>query len=134
MSSRAKCSGLPWRASPSSRSYGPGWSPKLLLEQKLQVDLPQRLGAGLLRLEQEAAPPSGSIRITISSDFGVALSAIPIGGGLLKITRSSVTFASMHLPARMKKGTPAQRQLSTNSRRAKKVSVVESGATPSTSR
>ena len=74
------------------------------------------------------------MRITISSAFGIASPAIPIGGGLLKITRSSVTFASRHLPARMKKGTPAQRQLSTNSRSAMKVSVVESGATPSTSR
>ncbi len=39
-----------------------------------------------------------------------------------------------HLPARMKKGTPSQRQESMWSRTAAKVSTAESGATPSSSR
>ena len=40
---------------------------------------------------------------------------------------TSVAFSGMHLPARMKKGTPLQRQLSISSSTAAKVSVVESG-------
>ena len=42
--------------------------------------------------------------------------------------------SAMHLPVRRKKGTPAQRQLSTLTRAATNVSTSESGATPSSSR
>ena len=52
----------------------------------------------------------------------------------MKTTLTSLDLAGMHLPARMKKGTPLQRQLSTSSSTAAKVSVVESGATSLTSR
>ena len=55
-------------------------------------------------------------------------------GGLHSVTTTSVVVIGMHLPARMKNGTPAQRQLSMCSRRAANVSTVESGATPSSSR
>ena len=43
---------------------------------------------------------------------------------------TSVAVSGSDLPARMKKGTPAQRQESTSSRTAAKVSTVEVGATP----
>ena len=52
----------------------------------------------------------------------------------MKTTLTSVASTGIALPARMKNGTPAQRQLSTSSRSATKVSVSEPGATPSTSR
>jgi hypothetical protein len=58
----------------------------------------------------------------------------PSRGACLKISRSSVSVALRDLPVRMKKGTPDQRQFSISSRRAAYVSVVEFGATPSTSR
>ena len=52
----------------------------------------------------------------------------------MKTTFTSDALTGMFLPARMKKGTPLQRQLSTSSSTAAKVSVVESGATSLTSR
>ena len=55
-------------------------------------------------------------------------------GGRWKTIRISVARASNALPARMKKGTPDQRQLSMSRRREAKVSVWESGFTPGTSR
>ena len=58
----------------------------------------------------------------------------PRFGGCLKTSLSSVSVAFRSLPVRMKKGTPAQRQFSISSRSAAYVSVVESAATPSTSR
>ena len=52
---------------------------------------------------------------------------------MLKTTRTSVTVTGSDFPARMKNGTPDQRQLSISSRIAQNVSVCESGATPATS-
>ena len=46
---------------------------------------------------------------------------------------TSVAVTGMHLPARIRIGTPAHRQESTVSRIATKLSVVERGSTPSTS-
>ena len=46
----------------------------------------------------------------------------------------SVTVSASDLPARRKKGTPPQRGESKSSRKAPKVSVSESGATPVTDR
>ena len=43
---------------------------------------------------------------------------------MLKTTRTSVTVTGSDLPARMKNGTPDQRQLSISSRMAQYVSVV----------
>jgi len=51
-------------------------------------------------------------------------------GGRWKTRRSSVCVIGRHLPARMKIGTPDQRQLSMSRRIAAKVSVLESAATP----
>ena len=45
----------------------------------------------------------------------------------MQTTLTSVTLSAMHLPARMKKGTPDQRQLSISSRSATKVSVLDFG-------
>ena len=55
-------------------------------------------------------------------------------GERLKRRRTSVWVTGNSLPVRMKNGTPSQRQLSTSSRRAANVSVVESGATPGIAR
>ena len=55
-------------------------------------------------------------------------------GGRLSVTSTSVVETGIFLPARMKNGTPSQRQESTCRRTAAKVSTVESGATPSSSR
>jgi hypothetical protein len=52
----------------------------------------------------------------------------------LKTTRTSVAFRVSALPARMKNGTPDQRQLSISARRATYVSVSDPFRTPSTSR
>ena len=52
----------------------------------------------------------------------------------MKTTLTSVACTGIALPARMKNGTPAQRQFSIRSSSAANVSVVESAATPSTSR
>jgi len=57
----------------------------------------------------------------------------PSLGGRLKTSLTSVCVVGRSFPVRMKKGTPDQRQFSISSRRAAYVSVVESGATPSTS-
>ena len=46
---------------------------------------------------------------------------------------TSVAVTARHLPARIKIGTPAHRQVSAASRTATKVSVVDFGSTPSTS-
>jgi hypothetical protein len=45
-------------------------------------------------------------------------------------TSTSVAVVGRHLPARMRNGTPAQREQSMCTRTAAKVSTVESGATP----
>src|SRR5260370_1217282 len=55
-------------------------------------------------------------------------------GGRLNCTRISMPFTGRHLPARTRNGTPSQRQLSTCSLTAAKVSTVESRATPGWSR
>ena len=55
-------------------------------------------------------------------------------GGSEKAIVSRWWFSASRLPERRKKGTPSQRQLSTKARRATKVSVSESAATPSSSR
>ena len=47
---------------------------------------------------------------------------------------TSVPVIISALPARMKNGTPSQRQFSTRSFKATNVSVVESGRTSGTSR
>ncbi len=60
----------------------------------------------------------------------VAASANSACGGRLSSTNTSVTVIGRHFPARMKNGTPAQRQESSCSRTAAKVSTSESGATP----
>ena len=54
-------------------------------------------------------------------------------GGRLKRMLTSVAVTGMHLPARIRIGTPSQRQVSAASRTATKVSVVDFGSTPSTS-
>ena len=63
------------------------------------------------------------MRRTISSVAGIGPPPIPTRGGLWSTTRTSVTFSASCLPARMKKGTPDQRQFMMSSRRATKVSV-----------
>ena len=55
-------------------------------------------------------------------------------GTCLKRIVISVAVTGMVLPARMRIGTPAQRQVSRARRTATNDSVVEPGATPSTSR
>jgi hypothetical protein len=55
-------------------------------------------------------------------------------GGDLKMILTSVTRSGSSLPARMKNGTPDQRQLSISSRSAAKVSVCDPGLTPGTDR
>ena len=82
------------------------------------------------------APGRGPMRSTswFGSGRGASLGTKPSHGVVLKTTRTSVTVTGSDLPARMKKGTPDQRQLSISSRSAQNVSVCESGATPSTSR
>ncbi len=55
-------------------------------------------------------------------------------GGSRKAIEMIRAPSAMHLPVRRKNGTPAQRQLSTSARRATKVSVFESEATPGSSR
>ena len=56
----------------------------------------------------------------------------PSEGGTRKIRRTSVWLSGSAFPARMKNGTPDHLQLSTSSRMAEKVSVVEPVATPAT--
>jgi hypothetical protein len=51
-------------------------------------------------------------------------------GGRLSSTITSVVVTGRRLPARMKNGTPSQRQESISRRSAAKVSTGESGATP----
>ncbi len=68
------------------------------------------------------------------SGRGVSRGTNPSHGVVLKTTRTSVTVTGSDLPARMKNGTPDQRQLSISRRMAQNVSVCEPGATPSTSR
>ena len=82
------------------------------------------------------APGLGPIRSTswLGSGRGASFGTKPSQGVVLKTTRTSVTVTGSDFPARMKNGTPDQRQLSISSRIAQKVSVCESGATPSTSR
>ena len=58
------------------------------------------------------------MRRTISSVAGIGPPPIPTRGGLWRTTRTSVTFSASCLPARMKKGTPDQRQFMMSSRRA----------------
>ena len=53
-------------------------------------------------------------------------------GGGLNVMLISVAVTGMVLPARIRIGTPAQRQLSTVSLTATYVSTVEFGSTPST--
>jgi hypothetical protein len=65
---------------------------------------------------------------------GQSASAKSSRGGRWNSTIASVAVVASALPARMKKGAPAQRQLSTSSRSATKVSTSESGATPGSSR
>ena len=55
-------------------------------------------------------------------------------GGWRNRTVTSVAVTGMHLPARITIGTPAHRQESDSSRMAAKVSTVEWGSTPFTSR
>ena len=79
-------------------------------------------------------PASGSIRKTNSFGSACCTSAKKERDGTRrKMTRTSVALAASDFPARMKKGTPAQRQLSTFRRRATYVSVLESALTPGTS-
>ena len=65
---------------------------------------------------------------------GVLPWPIPSCGGRRKTAVTSLDFAGRFLPARTKKGTPLQRQLSTSSSSAAKVSVVDFGSTSLTSR
>ena len=53
-----------------------------------------------------------------------------VSGGLRSRINTSVLVRGKHFPARMKKGTPCQRQESTCRRKAANVSVRESRATP----
>ena len=82
------------------------------------------------------APGFGPMRSTSSlgSGRGALLATNPSQGVVSKTIRTSVTVTGIALPARMKKGTPDQRQLSISSRIAQKVSVVEPAATPAVSR
>jgi len=54
-------------------------------------------------------------------------------GGRRNRSVTSVAVTGKHFPARMKIGTPCQRQVSTASRTATKVSVVDPASTPATS-
>ena len=82
------------------------------------------------------APGDGPIRSTSSfgSGRGALFGTKPSQGVVSKMIRTSVTVTGSAFPARMKNGTPDQRQLSISSRRAQKVSVCEPGATPAVSR
>ena len=80
------------------------------------------------------APGVGSMRIASWLGSGILPVPTPRRGGRLKTTWISVSLTGSFLPARMKKGTPLQRQLSISSSSATKVSVFESLATPSISR
>ena len=94
-----------------------------------------RAAPGPLEVSPIRSPGSGSMRST--TWFGSHRDALPMKrsrGGRRNTSRTSVTRAASALPALMKNGTPAQRQLSTSSRRAAKVSVVDPLATPGTSR
>ncbi len=55
-------------------------------------------------------------------------------GGAVSWTVTSVAETGISLPARIRNGTPAQRQESTRSRTAMNVSTVECSATPASSR
>jgi hypothetical protein len=57
-----------------------------------------------------------------------------LNGTLLNLSVISLTLSLRPLPVRRKNGTPAHRQLSRSSSIAEKVSVVESFATPGSSR
>ncbi len=57
-----------------------------------------------------------------------------LNGTLWNLSVISLTLSARPLPVRRKNGTPAHRQLSMSSSIAEKVSVVESGATPGSSR
>ncbi len=89
-------------------------------------------------LSLDAHPRAGLRAYAYTSWFGSgrgdSLGTKPSHGVVLKTTRTSVTVTGSDLPARMKKGTPDQRQLSISSRNAQNVSICEPGATPSTSR
>ena len=66
------------------------------------------------------APGRGPIRRTswFASGRGVSFGTNPSQGMVLKTTRTSVTVTGSDFPARMKNGTPDQRQLSISSRSA----------------
>ena len=105
--------------------------PGLLREREL---LRQRLppGTGLLPCRVRPTCVSGQIRnLSVSSG---TIGSIPNTscGGALKVMLISVAVTGMHLPARIRIGTPAQRQVSAVSRTATYVSTVEFGSTPST--
>ena len=69
---------------------------------------------------------------------GVGLVAVVPQKSMRGGRRNSITASSdvpgRALPARMKNGTPAQRHESISARKATKVSTVEPGATPGSSR
>src|ERR1700689_1573316 len=89
---------------------------------------------GFLPCRVRLTPVSGQIR-------NVSISAGPIGsmpntscGGCLNVIAISVGGTGRHLPARIRIGTPDQRQLLALSRTATYDSTVELGSTPSTCR
>ena len=76
-----------------------------------------RLAPGSFAWITRSAPGVGSMRKISSSGSGV-YGVIANFGGRLKMTRISVARTGSALPARMKNGTPDQRQLSISSRNA----------------
>jgi hypothetical protein len=86
---------------------------------------------GIFALKLIVIPSCGCMRRTrtLGCAEGRARSANRFSGGLRKWTEISVARRESRLPVRSRKGTPAHRHESSDTRRAAYVSVPESGAT-----
>ena len=94
-----------------------------------------RLGATCVGAKRLELDPQAGGRVELDHDLVGLRRARPKRGeahrgGLRNTSRTSVWVTARCLPARMKNGTPDQRQFSTFRRSAANVSVVEPGSTP----
>ena len=101
------------------------------LEQPAGLTFP-----GVFARRPIVTPALRPTRSTMSSCPGQSRRWLPnwICGTRWSRTTASVAVTGSDLPARIRTGTPAQRQFSISKRAATNVSVSEPGATPSTSR
>ncbi len=107
---------------------------ELLGEDQGEIHRSGRPSSGFLGLQHQVRSRIGidpqHELVGVGANCGAKVSR----GGGLKMIRNFRDALSSDLPARMKNGTPDQRQLSISRRRAAKVSVCEAGLTPGTDR